>query len=105
MKKNALLLIILVVFIAACSTSKKTDSTGVHDGSSFEKAILIKAKTDLSGVNEEYAWLKKNYPGYKSQGQTLINKNKRIYDKLKITTAEGDIKEFYFDITNCFGKF
>ncbi len=59
----------------------------------------------MAGVNEEYAWLRKNYPGYKSQGQTLINKNKRIYDKLKITTADGDIKEFYFDITNCFGKF
>lgn len=120
MKKDALMLIILLSFIAACSSTKKTgtaqtqtaatdapvaDSAGVRDGSSIEKAILIKAKTDMGGVDEEYAWLRKNYPGYKSMGQALLNKNKRIYDRIKITTAEGDIKDFYFDITNCFGKF
>jgi hypothetical protein len=102
--------------IASCSSSKKTVlsnsantiqsvSNEGRDGSSIEKAIIIKAKSDMAGVDEEYAWLRKNYPGYKSNGQALLNKNKKPYDKISITTADGDKKDIYFDITNSFGKF
>ena len=116
MKVNALYLVCLIFFITSCSSSKQTVtsvnnsttetvSKSDRDGSSFEKAIVIKSKSDLAGVDEEYAWLKKNYPGYKSKGQALMNYNKKPYDKITIVTAEGETKEIYFDITNSFGKF
>lgn len=103
--KKILLLSAVVIFLFSCSSSKNTQPTAERDGSSFEKAIIIKSKTDAAGTAEEYNWLKKNYPGYRMKNQSLLQHNKRPYDLLKFVTSTGDQKEIYFDITNSFGKF
>lgn len=75
------------------------------DGSSLEKAILIKgAKGDSDGVQTEYDWLAKYMPGWHATEQALITKNGRAYDVLYVTKS-GAKKAVYFDITEYFGKF
>ncbi len=67
----------IVLIFSSCSSSKKTSGTAGSttsssstknsseaDGSSFEKAIIIDKNTETKGVDAEYVWLKKNYPGY-----------------------------------------
>ena len=100
MKKVILGTIILLA--VACSPSKQ--SGGERDGSSAEKAILIRANSEREGVSEEYAWLKKQYPGYRRKEQALAPMNGKTYDVLTITTDDGIEKAVYFDITGFFGK-
>jgi hypothetical protein len=106
---------------SSCSSSKKTTATQTNsaaavsttstagdaaaDGSSFEKAILINEKLERPGVDAEYVWLKKNYPGYKMNSQSLSYHDKKPYDILHIETAEGKKIDVYFDISKFFGKF
>jgi len=113
--KKIVMLFILVSVVASCSTSKKaadkttgqysTQVSSAADGSSYEKAIVIKEKSELTGVDAEYTWLKKNYPGYKSKGQALVNYKDKPYDIITIITASGEEKKVYFDISNFYGHF
>jgi predicted Zn-dependent protease len=82
--------------------SRNNDS---NDGSSYEKAIVIEEKSEKKGVDAEYAWLRQNYPGCRVGKQALNFKDKKPYDILTITTAEGETRQIYFDISNFFGKF
>src|SRR6185369_11601937 len=71
------------------------------DGSSMEKAVIIKgAKNEQVGVDAEYAWLAKKYPGYKTNQQALMGDKGKKYDMLSVTTADGKKIEVYFDITD-----
>ena len=98
----------------SCATTKKMSSGSssqagveviVHDGSSFEKAIVINEKSESKGVGAEYEWLRNNYPGYKTKRQTLSYNNKIPYDIITIVTTQGIEKQVYFDISNFYGKF
>lgn len=115
MKRYLLLFsIITLPFISRANTKDviRADTTfhvaaahdTTRDGSSFEKAIIIEATNDFQGVKDEYAWLKQNYPGYKSQGQSLNMHNKKPYDILHIITADGNKIDVYFDISKSYGK-
>jgi hypothetical protein len=101
MKK--IILATIVLLAVACSTSKHPG--GERDGSSAEKAIVIRANSENEGVGEEYTWLKKQYPGYTRKEQALVPMSRKTYDVLTITTADGVEKVIYFDITGFFGKF
>ena len=74
------------------------------DGSSFEKAVVIKGATEGTGVDAEYRWLSKNYPSYRMRRQSLKNNGGKAYDVLAITTKDGKELNVYFDITGFFGK-
>jgi putative salt-induced outer membrane protein YdiY len=105
------------VVLSACSATKKTvttvsnkpasvtASTYEPDGSSYEKAIVVNAKGEMEGIRAEHTWLKKNYPGYKMIQQSSGSNNKKQYDSMKFTAADGKVVTIYFDITNFFGKF
>jgi hypothetical protein len=90
-------IIVLIFTMMACS-STQTTSTVDRDGSSIEKAIIVKS------VSAEYDWIRKNYPGAKVTEQALINKGRKQYDVLTFTTSTGETKEAYFDINSFFGK-
>jgi hypothetical protein len=115
MKKIFPLLLSLCI-VLACSTTKKTTeksgkyfendkTTVVADGTSFDKAIIIKEYTESKGINAEYQWLRDNFPGYKLKQQSLSNNNKKYYDVMDIITSEGKEKTIYFDISDFFGKY
>ena len=78
--------------------AEKPAAAVVRDGSSFEKAIVVKS------VAAEYEWLRKKHPGYKLRLQALSNKDGKPYDVLSITTKKGEDIDVYFDISSFFGK-
>lgn len=73
------------------------------DGSSFEKAIIIHASDEKSGVDAEYAYLKKHFPDYVTQSQSLKEHNGKAYDVLEFRTA-GKKRVIHFDISSFFGR-
>src|SRR6478735_7045405 len=75
-----------------------------HDGSSYEKAIIINETNTSDGVAAEYKWLRKHYPGYKFLRQALSPYKDKYYDILFIK-YKGKKKAVYFDISNFFGKY
>ena len=66
--------------------------------------MVIKGATEQTGVHAEYEYLAKHYPGYKRGGQSLHEHNGKNFDVLEFTTAEGQPKTIYFDITDFYGK-
>lgn len=125
MKKIVFLFFLLSVL--SCSTTKKADQLTSnripsvssvhnnvpakvivdenHNGTSFEKAIIIKETNESNGVKAEYNWIRINFPGMKVKGQMCSHKNNKIYDIISFITSEGKEKEIYFDITDFYGKF
>lgn len=99
----AAFLLLLIPMAAHTAPSKVSYSGG--DGSSFEKAIVIHGATEQTGVDAEYGYLAKHYPGSRSGKQSLTSHEKRNFDVLEFTTAEGKKMLIYFDITEFFGKF
>lgn len=110
MKKAIPLLIFLLVLTAssckhASSAQGNAEADASAEGTSFGNAVVIKEKTESSGVAAEYAWLKKHYPGYSLIKQTLVYHEGKPYDKMDIKTGDGKRMTVYFDISNFFGKF
>ena len=90
----------LFIIIAGCSSSNKAASAsavGNQDGSSFEKAIVVK------NVSEEYAYVKKVCPDCKFKKQSLRSQGKKHYDVLFYDNSGTEVA-YYFDITSFYGK-
>lgn len=80
----------------------KTDG---GDGSSPERAILLPdAKTESAGVKAEHLVTAYFFPGWKWQGQNLVNADNRALDAIDLVDANGQTRTIYFDIGNWFGK-
>nr|WP_294949657.1 hypothetical protein [uncultured Mucilaginibacter sp.] len=106
MKRICLVLALSLLIFASCSSTKKLAGVSVaQDGSSYKTAIVITETHEQQGIDAEYAWLRAKYPDYKARGQSLSNQDKKPYDIIHITTAEGKDLDVYFDISNFFGKF
>lgn len=88
----------LLFLIAGCSSSKKATSAGSNqDGSSFDKAIVVK------NIGEEYAYVKKVCPGCKFKKQSLESQGKKYYDLLYYDNSGAEVV-YYFDINRFYGK-
>jgi len=75
------------------------------DGSSMEKAIIIKAPNNAAGVHAESDWIRKNHPRWRKIKQSLVGgDNRKMYDRIDYDTPQGETKTIYFDITDFFGK-
>ena len=99
----AAFLLLMIPMAAHPAPSKVSYSGG--DGSSFETAIVVHGATEQTGVDAEYNYLAKHYPGYHRGKQSLTSHEKRNFDILEFTTADGKKMLIYFDITEFFGKF
>ena len=87
------------------------------DGTSMEKAVVIVgASGEFEGVASEYDWLEIQFGpenvNWQNLGQSLTAENGRHYDVLNVEfltdvgdSKKGDVAEFYFDITDFYGKF
>ena len=124
-----LLILFLGVAIQSCKAKKSSsnsasavtsDSAGIKsitygkirysggDGSTKEKAIkIMNAKGSSDGVSAEYYYIGKvegeRGKDWSMKKQALIM-DSLIYDKL-IINAKGKEKEYWFDISDFFGKF
>jgi hypothetical protein len=118
--KNLAFLLVALFLIIGCESNQSPtpapdkDLIPIHppltgvtfsggDGSSVEKAVIIKAPNNFVGVRAEYDWIKKNHPDWKLKEQSLINVRGKPYDKMDFETPLGP-KTIYFDITDFLGK-
>ena len=75
------------------------------DGSSIEQAVVIRGvRNTEAGLAAETAWMRQRYPGANKTMQELADVGRKNYDVIGFTTAEGQTKSVYFDITDFFGK-
>lgn len=107
MKRVVFLILFFGILTIGCQSARKTSgtsttsevSTDERDGSSYEKAIIVKS------IDAEYEWLRQNCPGCKFLQQALRQNKGMHYDVLTVQLTDGSKKEFYFDINSFFGKF
>ena len=75
---------------------------------SKEAIIIAGAKDELEGIDGEYIWLEEKYGeqdfGWELIDQQSIDEGDKKYDILKIKFLNGEEKEFWFDITDFYGK-
>jgi len=106
MKKISPFFIAVLLLLTSSCASKKmiTKPAASGDGSSFDKAVFINETHEGPGVDAEYVWIAKTYPGAKTNSQQLVMHNKKPYDILHVTTPDGKSMVVYFDISNFLGK-
>lgn len=73
-----------------------------------EAVIILGAKNEMEGVDAEYNWLEERFGkqniNWELNDQELINEGDKQFDVMRIKFRDGKIKEFWFDITNFYGK-
>jgi len=75
-----------------------------HDGSSYEKAIVVTAENEQDGVEQEYLWIEENCGGCKFVSQGLNFNENRPYDVFELVDAQGVNRKVHFDIMSFYGK-
>ena len=75
-----------------------------RDGSTPATAIVIEAPNTQAGIAQEYAYVRRAYPGWERVRQALIEHEGRRYDRLTIRSPSGETRDVFFDITSFFGK-
>jgi len=101
MKRRLSLPVLCLALCVAAWAGEVTFAGG--DGSSFEKAIVVKGANEETGVKAEYAYLAQHFPGYRFSKQSLVQRVGRAYDVLEFSTPDGP-HTIYFDITDFLGK-
>lgn len=103
MKIYSVLVFVLTVTIFSCAGKKRLARNIIRDGSSYEKAIVINETHERAGVDDEYIWIRNNYPNATTKSQVLTYYEDTPYDMLNIVTADGKTLKVYFDISNFYG--
>lgn len=74
-------------------------------GSTVQTAIQLPGVgNETQGVDAEYTYIKKNFPGWKLKAQSLVPEKGHQYDAITITGPGGKVQTVFFDITAWFGK-
>jgi hypothetical protein len=94
--------IVLCSAIVHAKTPEVSLSGG--DGSSFAKAIVVKAPSDHAGVNAQHDYIAKHFGRWRTIGVKSLEHHKRLFDIMTFTTADGKKHTLYFDITDYYGK-
>ena len=89
--------------VAAAATPRGVSLSG-GDGSSFDRAIVVRAPSDPAAVHAEYDYIRAHYRGWRSIRQSLVDRHRRLYDVITFTTPDRKQRVLYFDVTNYFGK-
>ena len=81
----------------------------MNNGLTKEEAIIILgAKDEAQGVDAEYIWIEERFGKqnikWEMNDQELIDEGDKQYDILRIKFPDGKIEEFWFDITDFYGK-
>jgi len=99
---NSLLFLILLISILYKGVK-------MNNGLTKEEAIIILgAKDETEGVDAEYNWLEEKFGkqniSWEMNDQEVSDEGDKQYDILRIKFSAGEIKEFWFDITDFYGK-
>ena len=78
------------------------------NGNSKTEAVVINARSSRIGIPAEYAYvnnaLGEENVDWKLKIQFLVSEENKNFDVLQVETNDGVEKEFWFDITNFYGK-
>jgi hypothetical protein len=109
--------LVSLAVVAGCVISPKQEiRDAVPDGSSHERAFVIRARSQDAGRAEEYAILKEKFPGARQAevervdqemvvfGHRTETRGDRVFSVHTLVLREGVIRSVHFDITNYFGK-
>jgi hypothetical protein len=88
----------------AASKGPKSMADVKCNGSSFAKAIMVKAPTDHAGVDGQHDYIAKHFGKWRSIGVKSVEHDKRLFDIMRFTTADGKTHILYFDITDYYCK-
>ena len=73
-----------------------------------EAVIILGAKNEMEGVDAEYNWLEERFGkqniSWEMNDQQFIDEGDKQFDVLRIKFRDGKIEEFWFDITDFYGK-
>ena len=69
------------------------------DGSSTTQAVVV------GEVSEEYAWIRRNCPGFMPKMQSLQEIDGKPYDVITLHNEQSEERTVYFDISGFYGKF
>jgi hypothetical protein len=69
-----------------------------RDGSSAKRAVIV------NSVAEEYAVMKRRFPGFRLNLQSLQEHDGKPYDVLEIANASGEKRILFFDVSSFVGK-
>ena len=90
-------------------TSLLWPATGGGDGSSMEEAVVVNRRSSYDGICAEYGYISrfcgKKGVGYTLEMQVSQSRDGREYDLLSVKMMDGEMHEFWFDVTSFYGKF
>lgn len=91
--------VVSIMLLSGCTASKINSSANLdRDGSSPEKAIIV------SSISEEYEYANKVCNNCSFTQQALVFVKKKPYDILTLEQPNGEMIEYYFDISKFYGK-
>jgi hypothetical protein len=93
------LLLAALIVPAASSLASSEEAPVVRDGSTIERAVIVRQPTGRSAIDWEWQWIKEHYPSASWPGwmhQCLCEEH-RLYDLYIFDTPAGNRKA-YFDI-------
>jgi hypothetical protein len=76
----------------------------INPKKSIKDALSIENAMKVNNVAEEYEYVRKNCQGCQLLGQSLINHNGKLYDKLSLKKEDDKEVSYYFDISAFYGK-
>ncbi len=74
------------------------------DGSSIERAVVIRENDTRRGIAAENAWIRAHMPGYQKVGQALTQGERGIYDRIEVRGPNGEQRMVFFEISSFFGR-
>lgn len=94
---------------ASSSQTSHAQSSGTTEGSTRERAIVIRAASNFEGVDAEYRWLEAHF-GKQNRDWTIDMRmnaieNSKSYESFLIKFANGETRTIHFDITSFDGRF
>jgi hypothetical protein len=115
-KNNRLVLVINNLIIentmGLFNFSNQKNETSLYsggDGTSIETAIVINTANSFLGIPAEFKYIVKKHGqrdiNWTVHLQSVLKKDGRSYDRLDIELIGGELKSYYFDITQFYGRY
>ncbi len=83
-----------------------TVNYGGGNGYTPENAVIIGGVTfDYEGVDAEYQYLRRKFPGHRVLVQKIYSEDGHFFDVLTIRTIKGDEETLYFDISAFYNRY
>ena len=79
-----------------------------HTGKSYSDAIIIIGEDDFEGTEKIWVWLD-DHLGHRNEdwfflNQSLENTESGVFDVMTVRLKNGEQKDYFFDISDTFGK-